>query len=85
MTHEQFVTFIRSILGKTPHMEARESLGDLIRNRKFEFRIHDRWVPKGTYGRNPDNPLKKVDGKELDYGSVFDGGITIFVHEDART
>ena len=84
MNHSEFVTFIRSLLGKVPTMSAREALADMIQKKKFEFRLEWNWMPKGMT-TSPDNPLNKVDGVALDFGSCSDTHGTIFVHEDQRT
>ena len=84
MFHEAFLLFVRSILGKLPHMEARESLANLIRTKGFEFRFHDHWIPKGTFGSNPKNPLLQVDEIQLKFGNSNSDAFTIYVPKESR-
>lgn len=84
MNHQEFLEFVKSLLGRLPHMEAKESLGVLIKSRGFSFRFVDRWIPKGTMGSNPKNPLNRVDGILLEIGACNQDGFTIYVPEDAR-
>jgi hypothetical protein len=79
MDHTEFLAFIKSILGKIPHMNSRQSLADLICTKGTSFRMLDEWVPKGTYGLNPNNPLKKIDGVKLEVEFVTMEGMTFYV------
>lgn len=84
MTHEEFLAFVKSILGRLAHVEARESLAHLIRTRGFTYRFLDHWVPKGTLGSNPKNPLNQVDGVRLELGFCNSDAFTIYVPEESR-
>jgi hypothetical protein len=84
MSHEQFLLFVRSILGKLPHMEARESLANLMRTKGHSFSFQDHWIPKGTLGGNPKNPLLQVDGIQLELGFCNSDKFTIYVPEESR-
>lgn len=85
MTHPEFLTFVKSLLGKLPHIEARPQIAELIKSRGFEFRFQDRWIPKGTMGNNPKNPLRQVTGNPMELGACCSEAFTIYVPEEYRT
>ena len=84
MTHEEFLAFVKSLLGKLPHFETRDPLSRLIRSKGFEFHFVDKWIPKGLLGSNANNPLLKVDGVNLELGFCNDDAFTIYVPEENR-
>ena len=83
MEHQEFLAWVKTMLGKMPHMEARESLGELIRTKGFTFLFQWKWIPIMLL-RSEANPLRKVDGTVMDILFCNYDMIRIYVPEEAR-